>query len=370
MRIVLFGLSVTSSWGNGHATLLRSLFEALHEQGHEVLFFERDTEYYSAHRDAPTLPYADVHLYASWEKVWPEAQQALARADVGIVTSYCPDGRAACDLVANSNLWRKVFYDMDTPVTLSRLGQGETVDYVPPGGFGLFDMVLSYTGGAALEQLSTRLGARRTAPLYGWVSPKTHYPTGLSPMYAADISYLGTYAQDRQQTLQQLFIEPAAQLSRKSFVIGGAMYPSDPLLPCNIRVFDHVAPPDHSAFYCSSPLTLNVTRGSMAAMGFCPSGRLFEAAACGTAVLSDWWPGLNTFFEPGEEILIASTTAEAIDAVTHDRGSLKAIGQRARQRTLACHTSDMRARRLIDLLTDLPDEMPLSQPLTLVSKAL
>ena len=370
MRIVLFGLSVTSSWGNGHATLLRSLFEALHEQGHTVSFFERDTDYYASHRDAPTLPYADVHLYETWEKIRSEAKNLLDGADVGIVTSYCPDGRAACDLVVNSKIWRKVFYDMDTPVTLSRMGLGQTVDYVPPDGFGGFDLVLSYTGGAALEQLSTKLGARRTAPLYGWVSPKTHYPTASSPMYAADISYLGTYAQDRQPILQKLFIEPASQLPEKSFVLGGAMYPHDVFFPSNVRIFDHVAPPAHSAFYCSSPLTLNVTRGSMAAMGYCPSGRLFEAAACGTAVLSDWWPGLETFFEPGEEILIASNTTETVAALTRDRGSLVAIAQRARQRTLACHTAEIRAKRLVDLLTVLPDEGSSNQHLALASREL
>ncbi len=368
MRIVLFGLSVTSSWGNGHATLLRSLFEALHEQGHTVSFFERDTEYYAAHRDAPTLPYADIHLYETWEKVRSKAKDLLDHADVGIVTSYCPDGRAASDLVANSHIWRKVFYDMDTPVTLSRLGQGEMVDYVPAEGFAGFDLVLSYTGGAALEQLSTKLRARRTAALYGWVSPKTHYPTASSPIYAADVSYLGTYAPDRQQILQKLFIEPASQLPEKRFVLGGAMYPKDVSLPPNVRVFDHVAPPSHSTFYCSSPLTVNVTRGSMAAMGYCPSGRLFEAAACGTAVLSDWWPGLETFFEPGKEILFASTTAEAISALTRDRSALAAIAQSARQRTLACHTAEIRARRLVDLLTVLPHEVSSNQQLALAAR--
>src|SRR5947209_14617501 len=130
MKIVIFGLSVTSAWGNGHATLWRGLFRALHNCGHQVHFFERDTPYYAPHRDAPTLPYAHVHLYADWRDIKADAMRELRDADVGMVTSYCPDGIAACNLILHSGLWRSVFYDMDTPVTLSRLERGEAVEYL------------------------------------------------------------------------------------------------------------------------------------------------------------------------------------------------------------------------------------------------
>lgn len=350
MKIVIFGLSITSAWGNGHATLLRGLFRAIHEEGHEVHFFERDTPYYAQHRDAATFPYATVHLYADWSDIQHEAQKALADADVGMVTSYCPDGRPASELVLQSSLWRKVFYDMDTPVTISRLDKGEQVDYVPESGFRGFDLVLSYTGGVALEQLRSKLGARRVAPLYGWVDPATHYREEPSAEFAADLSYLGTYATDRQRALEQLLIEPARHRPDCRFLIGGAMYPDVDRWPRNIRSFPHVSPPEHSRFYSSSPLTLNVTRGSMAAMGYCPSGRLFEAASCGTVVLSDWWEGLDTFFEPGEEMLIARSSEEAIDAITSDRTRLSKIASAARERALACHTASIRAKRLLSLL--------------------
>ncbi|MBV9766092.1 MAG: glycosyltransferase [Acidobacteriaceae bacterium] len=350
MKIVVFGLSISSAWGNGHATLLRGLFRALHHQGHELHFFEKDVPYYALHRDASTLPFVNLHLYSDWNQNLHLARRELSRADAGIVTSYCPDGAAACDLILNSRLVRTVFYDMDTPVTLSRLDRGESVPYIPNEGLGGFDLVLSYTGGPALNLLREQLSARCVSTLYGWVDPDVHHRVEPCDTFAADLSYLGTYSADRQKVLEQLFITPAIELQDYGFVIGGAMYPDAVSWPANIRYYDHVAPPAHSSFYSSSPLTLSVTRAAMAALGYCPSGRLFEAAACGTAVLSDWWTGLDTFFEPDEEILIASDTADSLAAITGDRAQSSAIGARAKERALSCHTADVRARRLIDLI--------------------
>jgi spore maturation protein CgeB len=356
MRIVIFGLTISSSWGNGHATLWRGLLRALHQQGHEIHFFERDTPYYARWRDLAALDYAHLHLYADWEENRRDAKTALAEADVGVVTSYCPDGVAACEMVLDSALHRTVFYDMDTPVTLARMERGERVEYIPAAGLAGFDLVLSYTGGRALDLLRERLGAQRAATLYGWVDPEIHHRVEMSHWYEADLSYLGTYSEDRQAALEDLFFSPARRLPAKKFVIGGAMYPNPESWPKNIRHYHHVGPPEHCAFYSSSPLTLNVTRASMAAMGYCPSGRFFEAAAAGTALLSDWWEGLDAFFEPGEEILIASSADEAVGAITRDRGELVKIGQRARQRTLACHTAAIRAERFIDLIENPKDD--------------
>jgi spore maturation protein CgeB len=356
MKIVIFGLSVTSSWGNGHATLLRGLFRALHKLGHEVHFFERDTPYYAAHRDLTSLSSATIHLYSGWTAIRGEAARELSDADAGMVTSYCPDGRDASRLVLDSPLWRKVFYDMDTPVTLSQLEKGEPVPYLPAGGFAGFDIVLSYTGGRALEQLREVLGAPRTAALYGWVDQDVYCRVPATPEFSANLSYLGTYAADRQRGLESFFIKPAEALESCRFLIGGAMYRDTELWPNNIRFVDHVSPADHRAFYSSSPVTLNITRGSMAAMGYCPSGRLFEAAACGTAVMSDDWQGLDTFFTPDEEIILVQSTGDAIRAISQHPDYLNRVGARARERTLACHTAEIRAKRLIDLLNVLPDE--------------
>ncbi len=370
MNIVIFGLSISSAWGNGHATLWRGLLRALHNRGHRIHFFELDTPYYASHRDAVSFPFAELHLYSDWAQNLGQAQEQLSRADAGIVTSYCPDGIAACELVLDSGLDRTMFYDMDTPVTLSRLAKGESVAYIPAAGLADFDLVLSYTGGQALEQLRDRLGARCVATLYGWVDPHVYYPVEASTKFAADLSYLGTYSADRQAALQELLIEPARLLKQRHFVIGGAMYSDAQTWPENVKYFDHVSPQQHAAFYSSSPLTLNVTRGSMAAMGYCPSGRLFEAAACGTAVLSDWWMGLDTFFEPGEEILIASSGAEAAAAIQKDRAQLEQIGSRARQRALDCHTAEIRAQRLIELIESPRDEAEEAQANALASRRL
>jgi spore maturation protein CgeB len=245
---------------------------------------------------------------------------------------------------------------MDTPVTLSRLDRGESVSYLPKDGLQGFDLVLSYTGGLALDQLRERLQAKRTAALYGWVDPTTHFPVPPDPKFTSDFSYLGTFAADRHKALQELLLTPAARLPQHRFLIGGAMYPDAGTWPGNVRFLDHVAPPEHCPFYCSSPVTLNVTRQSMAAMGYCPSGRLFEAAACGTAVLSDWWEGLDTFFKPNEEILVARSSDDAVRAITGDHGNIRQIGRRAMERALDCHTAEARGRRLVSLLEDLPDE--------------
>ncbi len=353
MTIVVFGLSISSAWGNGHATLLRGLFRCLHDAGHEIHFLERDTPYYAAHRDAPALPYTQIHLYPSWEEYLPEVRKLLTRADVAMVTSYCPDGAAASDLILGLGVnTRTVFYDMDTPVTLSKLAEGAAIPYLPAAGLAGFDLVLSYTGGEATRQLRTKLGAQQVATLYGWVDPQVHSRAPSRPEYVSDLSYLGTYAPDRQQALDDFLIAPAARLSSKRLIVAGAMYQQRENWPSNITHFEHISPPQHSSFYSSSPLTLSITRGTMAAMGFCPSGRLFEAAACGTAVLSDRWQGLETFFMPGEEILIADSTADAITAITADPSALASIGSRARERAIDCHTAAVRARRFIELIED------------------
>jgi spore maturation protein CgeB len=319
MKIVIFGLTITSSWGNGHATLWRALCRALARRGHQMVFFEHDAPYYAAHRDLYELNGCDIQLYRSWDDVQPMARRHLEDCDAAIVTSYCPDAVAAGALLRDFDALR-VFYDLDAPITLDRLRAGGEVPYIgalPPLGPGLshYELTLSYTGGRALGELQTLLHAPRVTPLYGSVDPEAHFPVARVASYVADLSYLGTYAADRQATLNALFIEPARQMPAKRFVIGGSMYPDDfPWTP-NIFFIRHVPPPNHPAFFCSSRLTLNVTRQPMAAMGYCPSGRLFEAAACGAPLVSDWWEGLETFFDPWREIIVARNADQVVTAL-------------------------------------------------------
>jgi spore maturation protein CgeB len=362
MKLVVFGLTVTSSWGNGHATLWRGLLEALAHLGHRVTFFEKDVPYYAWHRDRRDFPGHRLVLYPDWAEALSLAKTELAAADVAMVTSYCPDGVPASELVLDTAGPLKTFYDLDTPVTLERLRAGERVPYLPASGLAGFDLVLSYTGGAALGELQSRLGARSVSPLYGSVDPAAHRPSPGKPEYAADLSYLGTYAEDRQEQLDRLFLQPARQRPGLRFLIGGSLYP--PGFPWGENVFyvRHVPPSEHPAFYGSSALTLNVTRAAMARMGYCPSGRLFEAAACGVPILSDDWEGLDRFFAPGREILVARSTAEALEALALPRADLARIAAAARERTLAEHTAERRARQMLDLFAAPPAAVPALEP--------
>ena len=354
MQFVVFGLTVSSSWGNGHATLWRGLIRALVVAGHRVTFFERDVPYYASTRDLHRLDDgAELVLYPDWDAVAPKAVRAIAEADVAIVTSYCADGATAAELMLENAAGATVFYDLDTPVTLARVGAGERPAYLPERGLADFDLVLSYTGGDALAQLRTVLGAPRVAPLYGHVDPARHAPGARAASFAGDLSYLGTYAADRQARLDALFIAPARLRPALRFVLGGSGYPQGFPWTSNIYFVAHLPPADHPAFFASTRLTLNVTRRDMAALGRCPSGRLFEAAACGAPIVSDDWDGIDEFFEPGREILIARDTDDVLAALDLDERALAAIGAAARERVLAQHTSARRADELVALLAGL-----------------
>ncbi len=350
MKFVIFGLTISSSWGNGHATIWRGLCRALAARGHGIVFFERDVYYYAEHRDYAGMNGLRLCLYPDWQSVLPFAREHLSDADVAMITSYCPDGRAACEMVLASRAKLKVFHDLDTPVTLDRLSRGEDVSYIPEYGLGDFDLVLSYTGGESLKGLTAGLGAKNAFPLYGSVDPETHKPVSVSSFYRADMSYLGTYSEDRQGKLNSLFIETSRRLPDRRFLIGGSLYPPDFPWTENIYYIRHVPPPRHPQFYSSSLITLNITRGPMAGMGYCPSGRLFEAAACGVPVLSDNWEGLDKFFEPGTEILLAEDTGDSVNALLRSREELARIGRRARERALSEHTARHRAEELERLL--------------------
>jgi spore maturation protein CgeB len=350
MKIVIFGLSVSSSWGNGHATIWRGLMRALERRGHRVVFFERDTPYYAAHRDPPEACACDLVLFGQWEHVAARARSELAGADVGIVTSFCPDAIRAADLLFSSNASLRVFYDLDTPITIEKVRFGEDVAYLGPRGFADFDLVLSFTGGRALVDARDLLGARAIAPLYGSVDPEVHRPATAVSQYRGAISHIGTFAPDRQAALDLLFFEPARRLRSDRFVLAGPLYPEHVRLGENVRHYPHLSPIEHPSFYASSVLTLNVTRGVMKKYGYCPSGRLFEAAACAAPLLSDRFEGLERFFEPGREILIADTTEEALEALQRPRIDLRTMAERARDRALEAHSADVRVRELEDLL--------------------
>lgn len=351
MKLVVFGLTISSSWGNGHATLWRGLCRALRARGHEVVFFERDVPYYRAARDPGPFD-CELVLYDDWASTVPLVERTLGASDAAIVTSYCPDAQAASERVLASRVPTRAFYDLDSPVTIFRLQKGEIVDYLPSFGLGDFDLVLSFAGGRALDELRSRLGARRTVPLFGSVDASLYRPVSVDDRFRADLSYLGTYAADRHPAFRALFLEPASRMPTRRFLLGGSLYPEGEAWPPNLQWHRHVHPSDHPAFHSSSRLALNLTRKPMKDLGHCPSGRLFEAAACGVPMLSDNWEGLSHFFEPGREILLVDGAHEVESALERDDAELKRIGRAARERVWAEHRAEARAEQLIQYLSN------------------
>ena len=350
MKIVIFGLTVSSSWGNGHATLWRGLCGALASRGHAVTFLERDVVYYRTQRDLWELESGTLVLYSSWDEVQSRAIAELRDADLAIVTSFCPDGRDASRCVLDHARGRRVFYDLDTPVTLAAIDAGEFPPYLPVEGLAEFDLVLSFTGGRALQLLCDRLGARRVAPLYGHVDPSLHRPASTPLGAQAALSYLGTYAADRQERLDELFFATARSRPRERFLLGGSMYPAGLVRLSNIQHLSHVAPSDHADFFAAARFTLNITRNTMARLGYCPSGRLFEAAACGVPIISDWFEGLDEFFDPWREIVVVHSEADVLEALSMSDGELSHRAWLARERVLERHTAMQRARELEELV--------------------
>jgi spore maturation protein CgeB len=344
LDIVFLGLSITSSWGNGHATTYRALVRALAARGHRVLFLERDAPWYAANRDQPAPPYGRTALYASVTELREEHAAAIRAADLVVVGSFVPDGREVGRVVQELARGTTAFYDIDTPVTLARLGRGEC-EYLTPELVTGFDLYLSFTGGPTLIRIERDLGAPMARALYCSADPEVHRPSALP--VRLDLGYVGTYGADRQATLERLLLEPARSRPAMRFAVAGPQYPPQIAWPANVERIEHLAPGAHAGFYAAQRFTLNVTRADMVRAGFSPSVRLFEAAACGTPIVSDSWAGIDTIFTPGREILLARSAAETL-AILSDlpEEERRAIGERARRRVLAEHTAEHRALAL------------------------
>lgn len=346
MKFTFFGLTVSSSWGNGHATPYRAILRALARMGHDVVFYEKDVPYYATRRDLPTPDFCELVLYEDWETIRNCALNDVRDSDVVFNASYCPDGSRLCDEVLSIDGPLHVFYDLDTPITLENLGRGD-LEYLRADQVPQFELYLSFTGGTILQELESSWGAKMAAPLYGCVDPDVHRPVASRTDFNCLMSYMGTYAADRQHKVDQLFLEVARRRSRSRFVLAGSLYPSEWQWPLNMKMFEHLAPSDHPTLYSSSQFTLNITRDGMARSGYCPSGRFFEAAACGTPIISDSFRGLHEFFAPGEEIFVVNNADDVEQALDYDPSELKASARRAKERTLSEHTGDRRAQQLL-----------------------
>ena len=345
MKLTIFGLSITSSWGNGHATTFRALCQALHRRGHRIVFFEHNLEWYQNNRDLPHPTYCDVKVFESWEQILPAVRAELADSDVAMVGSYFPDGIAALKEVLSSGVPVKAFYDIDTPVTVRSLIERGQADYLLKQHLPELDVYFSFTGGPILKRLEEEFGVPFAVPLYCSVDPDKHCELPPVPAFACDFSYMGTYAPDRQPKIDELLCAPALRLPQNNFIVAGPQYPPEIKWPQNVRRIMHLGPRHHAELYSSSRLTLNVTRREMVLAGFSPSVRLFEAAACAAAIASDNWPGLETFLSPGREILLPTGSDDIVRYLRdYDTAELRRIGRAARERVLESHTSAVRAR--------------------------
>jgi spore maturation protein CgeB len=345
MKIIICGLSITSSWGNGHATTYRALVRALNERGHKTVFFERDLEWYASNRDMPEPPFCRVHVYEYWEEARNLLRRELADADVAIVGSYFPDGVSAASEILDSPVPVRAFYDIDTPITVAKLEAGDE-KYLRRDQVAGFDLYFSFTGGPLLDELESKFGARRAVPLYCSFDANRYRLSEPDSRFRCDLSYMGTYAPDRQFGLDQLLCSPAARLPEKKFIVAGPQYPASIIWPNNVKRVIHLEPKFHPPFYCSSRFTLNLTRRLMMDKGYSPSVRLFEAAGCGAAIISDRWAGIETFLVPGEEILLAQSGEEVIRYLREiGESEARAIGAKAQERVLAEHTAERRAQQ-------------------------
>lgn len=344
MKVVVLGLSLSSSWGNGHATTWRALLRAFAGQGNEVLFLERDVPWYAAHRDLADPDFCRLALYADLDELKSRWTVEVRDADAVIVGSYVPDGVVVGAWAQATAKGPVCFYDIDTPVTLAKLEAGDH-EYLTPELIGGYDIYFSFTGGPTLARLEQRFGSPAARALYCSVDETAYRPIATPRRW--DLSYLGTYSPDRQPTLDRLLLEPARRAPHLRFCVAGPQYPAEIAWPANVERLEHVPPADHPAFYAASRFTLNVTRQDMIAAGWSPSVRLFEAAACGTPIISDIWPGLADLLAPGEEIILAQDASHVLDALREpDEAARDAMAMAARRRILSEHTAGHRANEL------------------------
>jgi spore maturation protein CgeB len=344
MKIVIYGLAITSSWGNGHATTYRSLCKALARRGHQIHFVEKNVEWFRDNRDMPRPDFCKVHLYSDWA----ESERSLIRlskdADAVVVGSYFPDAIAATTALLSAGSGPLIFYDIDTPITIAKLRKEGRAEYIDAAQIPHFAAYLSFTGGPVLRELEDHFGSPCAVPFYCSVDPELYRPKPVERDFECALSYLGTHAKDRQPKLMKFLNETAELLPESRFIVAGAQYPKDTSWAKNVERIIHLSPPDHPSFYSSSKFTLNLTRDEMVAAGYSPSVRLFEASACGGAIISDYWKGLEHFLTPNQEVLLPKDPYEVAQIIrTLSDADRTRMGLNARERILSEHTSAHRA---------------------------
>jgi spore maturation protein CgeB len=351
MKICFFGSSLVSSYWNGAATYYRGMLKQIAALGHDITFYEPDAFERQSHRDIEDPAWARVVVYPATSDGWQRAvQEARDTADllvkasgVGVFDAELEDAIATI----SSNAIR-LYWDVDAPATLDAMAADPSHHLrraIPR-----YDAVLTYGGGDPVVRAYLAAGARDCVPIYNALDPDTHFPAQAKQAFVSDLNLLANRLPDRETRIERFFIDVAASLPRKTFVLGGSGWHDKPM-PMNIRAVGHVGTGDHNAFFCSARATLNVNRDSMARYGFSPPTRVFEAAGAGACLITDEWDGIELFLEPDREILVAADSAAVaghIDGLSLERA--RAIGERGRARVLAHHTYRQRAVQFNNLL--------------------
>jgi spore maturation protein CgeB len=348
MKIAFFASSLVSAYWNGAATYYRGIVRALHERGHQVTFYEPDAYDRQKHRDMADPPWAKVVVYsaASEADVLATVEQArgadlvVKASGVGVHDELLE--RAVLDLQGPGTL--VAFWDVDAPATLDRVHGNAADPFLPL--VPRYDIVLTYGGGEPVRQAYLGLGARDCVPIYNALDPSTHHPVPPEPRFQCDLAFLGNRLPDREARVEEFFLRAAAQLPQHRMLLGGSGWGDKPL-PANVQYLGHVYTADHNAFNCTPRAVLNVSRESMARYGFSPATRVFEAAGAAACLITDAWEGLETFFAPAEEVLVAHDGDEVAEHVrTLDASRAREIGQAAYRRVLAEHTYAHRAAQV------------------------
>jgi spore maturation protein CgeB len=353
--IVILGLSITSSWGNGHATTYRGLVKGLAQREHKVLFLEREADWYSQNCDEPHPQGCVTVIYQSFEELISKFEKQIVQARLVIVGSYVPEGIEIGNWITSVAKGHTAFYDIDTPVTMSLLEKG-AAEYLTPELISRYDAYFSFTGGPILRRIESTYGSPRARALYCTVDQQNYKP--VSAIERWDLGYLGTYSSDRQPSLDKLMLEPARQWAKGRFAVAGPQYPEHVIWPENIDRTSHLSPREHPEFYASQRFTLNITRDAMKQAGYSPSVRLFEAGACGAPIISDWWPGLDSIFEIGSEVLVVESTEDVLRCLRDISDAIRReMGDRARRRVRAEHSPLARAKQIEEYLEQMNDDV-------------
>ncbi|WP_066780735.1 CgeB family protein [Sphingomonas sp. CCH5-D11] len=350
MKIAFYGSSLLSSYWNGAATYYRGILKALAAHDHQITFYEPDAFDRQQNRDIDPPEYATSVVYPATEEGLRSVLAEAHKADVVVKASGVGvfDAELIAGIVehARPNAL-KIFWDVDAAATLDeiRADPNHPVRAALPH----LDMVLTYGGGPPVVEAYEALGAARCIPVYNAVDPDTHHPVAPDDRFACDLAFLGNRLPDREARVEQFFLAAAAALPERQFLIGGSGW-HDKHMPANVRHLGHVGTADHNAFNCTPIAVLNIARDSMAAVGFSPATRVFEAAGAGACLITDYWEGIEQFLIPGEEVLVARTGQDVADLLadlTPERA--RAIGEAARKRVLAHHTYELRARQVDEL---------------------